>query len=327
MRLRICNKLAGVLMVSAVSMTVAQAQVVLSGVSSTSDDYALGVVWSSLARDKGTDMTVVENGTVAGMRKTALGEVDLVAVGSPHYRDAVNGEGAYAKDPANIREKYQDMKAIMGLPSGMAQYLVSANSDVHSFADLDGKKIGIGRPGGNAGTVSKELFKLYDIDVDGQHLEYGPALDQMATGSLDGTLVWGSVPNASIDNASRSDKLRFVSLDQKQFEALQDEISNGEYYILQDVSKEAIDKAYDGRVEVDSDPVHFWTFPWQIMVNENVDDDTVYALTKILWEGIDKVHDTSPALSLINLDKTLEGISADIHPGAKRYYQEIGKFD
>src|SRR5699024_3558163 len=127
MRVRICNKLVGVVMVSAVSMAAAQAQVVFSGVSSTSDDYALGVVWSSLARDKGIDMTVVENGTVAGMRKTALGEVDLVAVGSPHYRDAVNGEGAYAKDPANIREKYQDMKAIMGLPSGMAQYVVNAN--------------------------------------------------------------------------------------------------------------------------------------------------------------------------------------------------------
>lgn len=305
--------------------TVALAEVVFSGVSATSDDYALGVVWSGLAKKAGIAMTVVENGTVSGMRKTAQGEVDFVAVGSPHYRDAVNGEGAYAKDPERIRKGYQGMKAVMGLPSGMAQYVVRADSDITEFADLDGKRIGIGRPGGNAGQVSTQLFDIHGIDVNGQHLEYGPALEQLATGSLDGTLVWGSVPNASIDNASRGTKLRFVSLDEDAFEQLQGQISNGQYYILQRVPASTVQSAYEGRVEVTGDAASFWTFPWQIMVRDGVDEDTVYQLTKLLWENIETVQSTSPALSLINLDDTLKGISADLHPGAERYYREIGK--
>jgi len=316
-------------LVSAVALasvaSVASANVVFSGVSSTSDDYALGVTWSTLARQADINMTVVENGTVAGLRKTALGETDIVAIGAPHYRDAVAGEGAYARDPENLRAKYKDMRVILGMPSGMAQYVVDAKSDIRSFTDFDGKKIGIGRPGGNAGQVSKQLFDLSDIKVDGQHLEYGPALEQLATGSLDGTLVWGSVPNASLDNASRGTKLRFVSLDADTFEKMQGTISNGQYYILQKVPADVIEKAYEGRIETTGDAAQFWTFPWQVMARSDMDEDTVYQLTKTLWENIEKVNDASPALSLINIDDTLNGISAELHPGAARYYREIGK--
>lgn len=307
--------------------TISYADVVFSGVSATSDDYALGVVWSGLAKEAGISMTVVENGTVAGMRKTAQGEVDLVAVGSPHFRDAVAGEGAYAKDPEAIRKKYDSMKAVLGLPSGMAQYVVNADSPIKTFKDFDGKKVGIGRPGGNAGKVSTDLFSIYDIKVSGQNLEYGPALEQMATGSLDGTLVWGSIPNASIDNASRGGALRFVSLDEDAFEVLQDRISNGEFYILQTVPADVVNRVYEGRVQVEGDEVNFWTFPWQIMVNESVDEDTVYRLTKVLWDGIEKVQSSSAALSLIQRETALNGISADLHPGAARYYREAGMID
>ncbi|MGG4605075.1 TAXI family TRAP transporter solute-binding subunit [Paenalcaligenes sp. Me131] len=304
--------------------TTIQAEVVFSGVSATSDDYALGVVWSGIAKDAGLAMTVVENGTVAGMRKTAQEEVDFVAVGSPHYLDAVVGEGAYAKDPASIRDKYKTMKAVLGLPSGMAQYVVSADSSIKKISDFDGKKIGVGRPGGNAGKVSNDLFDLHTIKVSGQHLEYGPALEQLVTGALDGTLVWGSIPNASIDNASRGNKLRLVSLDEDSFTQLQEKISNGKFYILQSVPATTIDKIYEGRVLVEGDHVNFWTFPWQVMVNESVDEEVVYQLTKALWENIEKVQASSAALSLIQRDTTLKGISADLHPGAEKYYREVG---
>ena len=67
--------------------------IVFSGVSTTSDDYQLGVVWSGIVREAGISMTVVENGTVSGMRKAAQGEIDMVGVGAPHYLDAVGGTG------------------------------------------------------------------------------------------------------------------------------------------------------------------------------------------------------------------------------------------
>lgn len=299
---------------------------IFSGVSTTSDDYQLGVVWSGIAREAGISMTVVENGTVAGMRKAALGEVDLVGVGAPHYLDAVNGAGNYEQDPSDLRTGYSDMRAILALPVGMAQYVARDDSGIQSFADLGGHRVGIGRPGGNAGNVTQTLFAIHGIaeTVQTQAIEYGPALEQMAAGTLDATLVWGSIPTAVIDNASRQMKLRFISPDPETLEKFQQTITNGEYYVYQPVPAEVIQTAYEGRVAVE-DQAYFWTFPYQIMVRGDVDEDTVYSLTKALWENVAQVNAASAGLSLVDLDQALTSISAELHPGAARYYREIGR--
>jgi TRAP transporter TAXI family solute receptor len=299
--------------------------IVFSGVSTTSDDYQLGVVWSGIARDAGLTMAVVENGTVAGMRKAAQGEVDIVGVGAPHYLDALNGTGAYAEDPPELREAYAGMSAILTLPVGMAQYVARTDTGIETFADLAGRTVGTGRPGGNAGRITEILFGIHGIDgeVDGQAIEYGPAMEQMASGTMDATLVWGSIPTAVIDNASRQMDLRFVSPDPATLEEFRATVSNGEYYIYREIPAATIEAAYEGRVEA-TGPARFWTFPYQIMVRNDIDEETVYQLTRALWENIETVNGASAALSLIQLETALEALSADLHPGAARYYAEIG---
>ncbi|MEQ9258375.1 MAG: TAXI family TRAP transporter solute-binding subunit [Roseovarius sp.] len=310
----------------ALAGTAALAQeIVFSGVSTTSDDYQLGVVWSGIAREAGLSMTVVENGTVAGMRKAAQGEVDMVGVGAPHYLDAVGGTGKYTEDPESLREGYKNMSAVLALPVGMAQYVAPAEGDIKSFTDFAGHKVGTGRPGGNAGKVTEVLFGIHGIDgqVDAQALEYGPALEQMAAGTLDATLVWGSIPTAVIDNASRQMPLRFVSPDPATLADFQKTISNGDYYVYKKVPAASIEAAYEGRVVAED--AYFWTFPYQIMVRNDLDEETVYQLTKALWENIATVNGASAALSLVTLEDALTSISADLHPGARRYYEEVGR--
>lgn len=310
----------------ALSTTGALAQgIVFSGVSTTSDDYQLGVVWSGIAKAVGISMTVVENGTVAGMRKAAQGEIDIVGVGAPHYLDAVGGTGKYTDDPADLREGYKGMKAILALPVSMAQYVARVDTGIQSFTDFEGKTVGTGRPGGNGGKVTATLFDIHGIGgkVNGQAIQYGPALEQMAAGTMDATLVWGSLPNATIDNASRQMDLRFVSPDPATLEEFRSTISNGEYYVYQRIPAASIETAYEGRVEAEGD-AYFWTFPYQVMVRGEIDEETVYILTKALWENIDKVNSASAGLSLLTLESALEAISADLHPGAARYYKEIG---
>ena len=313
----------------AAAMTAGGAQadeVVFSGVSPTSDDYQLGVVWSGLARAADIRMTVVENGTVSGMRKAAQGEVDMVGVGAPHYLDAVGGTGKYKEDPERLRDGYKTMKAVLAMPVGMAQYVARTDTGIRNFVDFKGKTIGTGRPGGNAGKVTATLFGIHGIDgeVDGRAVKYGPALEQMAAGTMDATLVWGSLPTAVIDNASRQMRLRFVSPDPATLDSFRGEISNGQYYVYQRVPAASIETAYEGRVEAEND-AYFWTFPYQVMVRGEISEDVVYTLTKALWENIAKVNGASAGLSLVTLDDALTAISADLHPGADRYYREIGK--
>ncbi len=132
--------------------------------------------------------------------------------------------------------------------------------------------------------MTATLFDIHGIGgaVDGQAIKYGPAMEQMASGTMDATLVWGSLPTAVIDNASRQMELRFVSPDPATLETFRSTISNGEYYVYQRIPAASIEQAYEGRVEAAED-AFFWTYPYQVMVRGEIDEETVYNLTKALW--------------------------------------------
>lgn len=304
--------------------------VVFSAVGPTTQDYQMGVVWSNLLRDGGGDvqMTVVDNGSVKGLRQVAQGQADIVAIGAPHYKDAVERTGKFKEDPEALTEAYGNMSALFAITTSAAQYVALADSGVTSIPGFKGKTLAIGRPGGNAGRVTTALFKVHGVDLeagdaDGQYLKYQPALDQMANGSMDATLVWGGVPHAAVENASRQMKLRFVSPDPARLDDFRKTITNGAYYVFQEVPAEVIEQAYEGRVEADG-PAYFWTFPFMMVVRDDMPDDVAYTLVKTFWDNIDEVNATSPALALITKKGALEALSAKIHPGARRYYEEVG---
>lgn len=314
----------------AAAQPAAAKDVVMSAVSPTSQDYAMAVIWSNLLAKSGgpNKMTVVDNGSVKGLRKLAQGQVDVVAIGAPHYRDAVQGKGKFKEDPEDLVKKYADMSALFAIRTSAGQYVALVDSGVETIADFKGKTLAIGRPGGNAGRVTTALFKVHGIDLeagdaDGQYLKYAPALEQMSTGSMDATLVWGGIPHAAVENASRQMKLRFVSPEPDKLMDFRKTVTNGEYYVFQRVPKETIAKAYGGRVEAKRD-AYFWTFPFMMVVRNDMPEDVAYNIVKTMWDNIRDVNAASAALSLIGLDGATDSLSVDLHPGAKRYFKEIG---
>lgn len=308
-------------------------EVIFSAVGPTTQDYQMAVAWSNLLNEAGSDtqMTVVDNGSVKGLRQVAQGQADIVAIGAPHYKDATQRGGKFKEDPEALVAKYADMSVLFAITTSAAQYVARVDSDVTSIEGFKGKTLAIGRPGGNAGRVTTALFDVHGVDLeagdaDGQYLKYQPAMEQMANGTMDATLVWGGVPHAAVDNASRQMDLRFVSPDPTKLEDFRKSITNGEFYTFQEVPAEVLNAAYEGRVKVDG-PAYFWTFPFMMVVRDDMPEDQAYELVKTFWDNIETINNMSPALALINKKAALDAISADVHPGAAKYYREIGLMD
>lgn len=309
--------------------TVSAKEVVVNAVAPTSDDYALAVVWSNLVAKSGTKtkLTVVDNGTVKGLRMLAKGRVNVSVLGSPHYLDAIGNKGKFKDDPSSLVERYKKMSALFAIRTSAGQYVVRADSGIKAFTDFRGKKFAIGRPGGNAGRVTKALLQVHGIDLekdcDAQYLKYSQALESMSNNTMDGTFVWGGIPQAGVDNGSRMMKLRFISPDPSKLPEFRKLITSGDYYVFQKVPAETLKKAYGDRVEVATD-IHFWTFPFMFMVNDSMPEEIAYEITKVLWTNLEEVNKTSFALSLISADSALDALSAKLHPGAARYFKEAG---
>ena len=60
------------------------------------------------------------------------------------------------------------------------------------------------------------------------------------------------------------------------------------------------------------------------VVHDTMPEDVAYDLTKTVWENVAEVNKTSLALSLIKREVAIEGLSVDLHPGAAKYFKEIG---
>lgn len=61
-----------------------------------------------------------------------------------------------------------------------------------------------------------------------------------------------------------------------------------------------------------------------LVTSAEVPERVVYNFTKAVFENLSKLQALHPAFSGVTPQRVLEGLSAPIHPGALRYYQEAG---
>lgn len=308
----------------------AAAEFVMATVSLTSEDFQLAMAWSDVLgqRNTGIRITPVATGTVKGLRNMAQGRADLSLIGAPHYLDAINREGSFKEDTPELVAAYKNLRVLFAIDTGMGQYVVRADSPIRTLSDLKGRRVSIGRPGGNAGRVSVALFKVHGADaergeVNTEYLDYGPSLDRLGNGQIDATLVWGGIPQSGIDQASRNTPLRFLSPDPASLPALQGTISNGAHYLYRTIPAARIKEAYGERVVSDGDVV-FWTFPFMVMVRADMPEQTAHGLCRAFWDNVGRVRASSAALALIDLGTAANGLSAELHPGARRCLTELG---
>ncbi|MGB5806951.1 TAXI family TRAP transporter solute-binding subunit, partial [Castellaniella sp.] len=61
-----------------------------------------------------------------------------------------------------------------------------------------------------------------------------------------------------------------------------------------------------------------------LVTASTVPDDLVYQMTKVFYEQLDTLKSAHNAAKAIQLDNALKGMPVPLHPGAERYYKEVG---
>ena len=61
-----------------------------------------------------------------------------------------------------------------------------------------------------------------------------------------------------------------------------------------------------------------------LTVDESVDEETVYQITRCIWENQEEVKQIADSLKWMSQDTAINGLGVPLHPGAERYYKEIG---
>lgn len=308
-------------------------EVRLAGMTTTCDPYMLGVGWSNVMMKYSPDVRILclaKGGTTKLLRGMVNKEWEIAFIGSPHLKCAEQGILLFEEEKEYSKEKYYDpTRVLFGILTGWCNYVVRADSDIYSIADLRGRRVHLGMAGGFGGIMTKGAFRGEGLDIDkgdykGIYVPTEQALDQLRdkTG-VDDALVWGGIPQPLITGLSYKVPLRQLSLTKEGFEKVQKDFVLGPYTLLITLSPEEIKEAYGGGV-VNTTPVYTWTIPMMVVVDKDMDEELAYTLVKTFWEHLDEVKSVSKQLKRLTFETALENLSAPFHPGALRYYKEIG---
>ena len=65
-------------------------------------------------------------------------------------------------------------------------------------------------------------------------------------------------------------------------------------------------------------------FLQQLIVDADLSEELVYRITKLWWTRIKEIHEIAPGMDQADVKMAMEHATIPFHPGALRYYKEVG---
>ncbi|WP_050526495.1 TAXI family TRAP transporter solute-binding subunit [Pseudorhodobacter aquimaris] len=203
---------------------------------------------------------------------------------------------------------FDEIRALFPIPSLTMHFVMSQNSKATSLADLEGKRILLGKGsfGATEGAKYLDIFGLSDR-VNIADAELSNAVAALKNGQIDGFVTAGSFPAPNVVEAAASTPVDLISLTDEQ--------------VAQSKRTRIVIPA--GTYAGQEQDIVTTSLPVVAFTTTKMDDETAYQLTKTYWENKEKMADTSPWWGNVTPD-LMGNITTEFHPGALRYYQEAG---
>lgn len=236
-------------------------------------------------------------------------KVQMAFVMSDVLTDAINGENSF---PAKIDKVEQ----IAALYPNYVQVVTSKRSGIKTLDDLRGKRVAVGDQNSGVEVNARNLINGFGMTYDDlrvDYLGYAEAADALKAGRIDAAFLTSGLPNASLMELQQSfdlqmveipaDRIAEIAKDKPFFVSLN--ISAGTYGNDADIPTAAIQNA--------------------LVIHKDISEEDGYKLTKTFFESLDHLKSAHQAAGAISLESAQAGLVAPMHPGAKKYYDEVAK--
>ena len=289
---------------------VSETRITYKSAKSTSSYYQMAVeIAEAMKKGSGGDMIVTveeSQGSVQNVMEAIGRSNNYVFTTPPVLIKLARSGSAMFKDKSNPR--FDQVRALFPIPSLTMHFVMSKSSGVNDFSGMEGKTILLGKGSFGAKEGAKYL-KLFGLEgkVKLAEVELSNAVPALKNGQIDGFVTAGSFPAPNVIEAAASAGANVISLSDDQVKTSKRTrliIPAGTY------------AGQDKDIVTTSLPVVAFT-------TTDMDDNTAYMLTKTYWENKNVLGEAAKWWNGVSLPM-LENILTDIHPGAKKYYKEVG---
>ena len=275
--------------------------------------YPMGVALSQVFGKALPDAKVSVQSTKASAENLNLlqaGRGEIAFTLGDALSDAWKGEA-----DAGFATPLKKLRGVAGIYPNYVQIVASADSGIKTLADLKGKRVSVGAPKSgtelNARAVLKAAGLSYSDLGKVEYLPFGESVELMKNRQLDVTLQSAGLGVSSLRDLAASMKIVVVEIPP----AVVAKVGDPAY-------QPAIIPAntYEGQTK-DVPAIAIQNF---LVTREGVPADTVYKMTKAMWENLDALVAAHAAGKAIKKENALKGMPVPLHPGAEKYYREAG---
>lgn len=224
---------------------------------------------------------------------------------------AFHGEGPYVDQPPA-----EKLRSIANLYPEVIQLVVRAGSNIRSVADLRGRRISVDADGSGTQVDARLILEAWGLgieDLDARFVPANVATGLLRAGEIDGFFMVAGVPTPSIESLASDITINLVPLDGPEAQALQERYP---FFVPTSIPPGTYPATF---------PTRSLSIGAQWLTTTDLDEALVYALTKALWHPANRslLDEGHPKARLIRLETALDGLGVPLHPGARRFYQEL----
>ena len=229
---------------------------------------------------------------------------------------AYDGEGP-------IRNPQRHIRGISAMWPNVEHFVLRSDlvtsGTIADLANLDGARYSIGMRNSGAEQTGFYIFDALGIDYTNDlsiaYMGYGPSADAMQDGNIVGMNVPAGPPVTAITRAYAllGERMTILNFSAAELNAINSQFPLWDFYELA-----------PGTYPMQEKPVTTAYSPNVFVVRDDVSEEVVYNMTKLLWENLATLQEIHSATKEMAIENALKGIPVPLHPGALRYYQERG---
>lgn len=275
--------------------------------------YPLGVALAQIFNKdvpRARATTQVTKASAENLNLLQAGRGELAFTLGDALSDAWRGDAE-----AGFKTKLDKLRGLAGIYNNYVQVVANADAGIKTLADLKGKRVSVGaaRSGTelNARAVFKAAGLAYTDLAKVEYLPFAESVELMKNRQLDATLQSAGLGVASIRDLATAVKIVVVP-----------------------IPPEVVAKVGDAAYQPAQIPAGTYTgqtaavptaaIPNFLVTHSGVPDEVAYQMTKAMYANLETLYAAHNAARGIRREAAVQGMPVPLHPGAERYYKEVG---
>lgn len=245
-------------------------------------------------------------GSIHNIQLIDAKQVDAGTASASTIWEAWNGKGPF-KD-----KETRSFRLLMPTMPSPNIFVTLKKNNINSLTDFNNTRYGAGVKGGSCATFLEKVFKIFEVNVDYAYLTAADSVLALKNGVIKGFTLGHPAP--AVQDLAMTRDTNILGVTEEEGE----KIINSHPELIYPLTIPA--GYYKGQ---DKDVICVGTYQ-TIIVRDDLPDDFVYSILKAAYENRDIIKNTWPGMAEGMSPESLKLLGVPLHPGAVKYYKEIG---